>query len=153
MENETTPEVNEQVAPEANLSGPDLLAELAKVRAEAAARRVENRELKAAQEELQKYKDAEKTELERVTERAAQAESRLQSLTVEKLAREAAVAAGLAPELAEFLKGTTEEELAASAEALANKTKSTAPDLGPGTRGAPVRAEKTAADAFRSLFL
>lgn len=153
MENETNPEVNQQVAPETNLSGADLLAELAKVRAEAAARRVENRELKAAQEELQKYKDAEKSELERVTERAAQAESQLQSLKVEKLARAAAKAAGLDPDLAEFLRGTTEEELAASAEALANKTKSITPDLGQGPRGGPVRTEKTAADAFRSLFL
>lgn len=153
MEDETNTEDTTQVAPEATLSGADLLAELAKVRAEAAARRVENRELKAAQEELQKYKDAEKTELERVTERAAQAESQLQSLKVEKLARAAATAAGLDPDLAEFLRGTTEEELAASAEALASKTKSTAPDLGPGSRGGPVRTEKSAADTFRSLFL
>lgn len=129
------------------------LAELAKVRREAAAKRVENNQLKAAQEELQKYKDAEKTELERLTERATKAEERAQQLLRDKTARAAAKAAGLDPDLADFLKGSTEEELKASAEALAAKTKgNTSSDFIPGTRGGPVKAQPSASEQFRNIF-
>ena len=135
------------------MSESDLRAELSRVRREAAARRVENNELKAAQAELQKYKDAEKTELERLTERATKAEEQANALLRDKAARAAAKAAGLDADLAEFLKGSTAEELKASAEALAAKTKAnSAVDFIAGKRGAAVSAPTSAGEQFRNLF-
>lgn len=149
--NEPVAEV-EEAAP-TNMSEAELRAELARVRREAAAKRVENNQLKAAQAELQKYKDAEKTELERLTERATKAEERAASLAREKVARAAAKAAGLDPDLADFLKGSTEEELQASAEALAAKTKrDSGVDFIPGQRGGAVKAQPSASEQFRSIF-
>lgn len=142
----------ENTSTDEGLTASELLAELAKVRKEAAARRVENRELKATQEELQKYKDAEKTELERLTERANKAEESLAILSQASLKRDVALAAGLEPELADYLKGSTKEELESSAEILASKIKNNTTDLGGGRRGEPIRVQQTAAEAFRSLF-
>lgn len=147
------PVVETDESASSSMSEAELRAELAKVRREAAAKRVENNALKATQAELQKYKDAEKTELERLTERATKAEEQANALAREKAARAAAKAAGLDPELAEFLKGSTVEELQASAEALAAKTKTnTAVDFVPGKRGGPVSAPESASAAFRKLF-
>lgn len=133
-----------------------LRAELTKVRREAAAKRVDNNQLKETLAELQKYKDAEKSEFELLKERAEKAEAFVSTTKREKAAVAAAKAAGLDPELAEFLKGSNEEELMASAEALAArvaaKTPQT-PDLFAGKRGEPVRAETSPSDAFRAIFL
>lgn len=148
---ENVAEVDEVVT--ATMSEADLRAELTRVRREAAAKRVENNQLKAAQAELQKYKDAEKTELERLAERAQKAEEQASALVREKTARAAAKAAGLDPDLAEFLKGSTPEELKASAEALAAKTKAnSAVDFIAGKRGAAVTAPTSAGEQFRNLF-
>lgn len=132
------------------------LAELAKVRREAAGRRVSEKQLKADMAELQKYRDAEKTELERLTERAEKAERIAAEHAREKTARAAAKNAGLDPDLWDVLRGSTEEELAASAENLAQRvgTKE-AEKVDPlaGFRGGPVRpAHESNNEAFRALF-
>lgn len=138
------------------LTADQLRTELTKVRREAAAKRVENNALKATQAELQKYKDAEKSELELLTERATRAEAQAQSLAHEKLVLSIAKEAGLDADLADFLKGSDEESLRASATALAAKLGSKEPartDLFAGSRGEPVRAQTdNAASAFRNLF-
>lgn len=138
------------------LSHEQALAELAKVRREAAGRRLKTKEIEAQLAELQKYKDAEKTELELAIERASKAEEVASKLTREKTAEKAAKDAGLDPALAEFLKGNTEEELLESAKALAARVgvkQDSAPDLFAGGRGGPVRAGNNSnAEAFRQLF-
>lgn len=138
------------------LSHEQALAELARVRREAAARRVSEKQIKADLEERQARRDAEKTELERIAERAAKAEGELTKLQKERAARAAAKEAGLNPDLADLLKGETEEELLVSAKALAERMpapKASTPDLFPGTRGAAVGSTpKSTAEAFRELF-
>jgi len=137
-----------------SLTEAQLRAELAKVRREAAARRVKQRETDAALTELQKYKDAEKTEMQRIQERAEKAETEAAAYAKEKAALAAAKQAGLDPEFAEFLRGNTEEELAKSAAELAARIpKKPASDLLAGNRGGPVRSTgDSASDNFRKLF-
>lgn len=130
------------------------LAELAKVRREAAKHRTEKQTHKAALEELQKYKDAEKTELERVTERAQKAEQELAEVKREKAARAAAKAAGLDSDLADLVQGVTEEEMLASAKTLAERLESkNKPNLGNFNSGSgkPVKAPESASQAFRDF--
>lgn len=133
------------------------LAELAKVRREAAARRVSERQLKAEREELQRYRDAEKTELEKIAERAQRAEAELATVKREKMALDAAKAAGLGSEWADLVKGDSEEEMADSAQALAERIGSVKPAPPAGVfnsnTGQPVKAPESASEAFRkSLF-
>lgn len=134
------------------------IAELAKVRREAAKHRTEKQATKAALEELQKYKDAEKTELEKLTERAQRAEQELAQANREKAARAAVKAAGLDSEWADLVRGETEEELAASAKALAERvgTKTAAqPNLSAfnAAGGKPVKPSENASESFRNFLL
>lgn len=138
------------------LTAEQLRAELTKARREAAGRRVNENQLKKDMEDLQKYRDAEKTELELLKERAEKAEAAIAQSARENAARAAAKAAGLDPDLAEFLRGSTDEELKASAEALAERVGSKTDDaarLFAGSRGEPVRPVHDGnAEAFRKLF-
>jgi len=129
------------------------LAELSKVRREAAKHRTEKQAQKAVVEELQKYKDAEKTELEKAVERAQRAEQELTSVRREKAARDAAKAAGLDSELADLVQGETEEELAASAKALAERLGTAKPNLGNFNAGSktPIKAQENASEAFANF--
>lgn len=148
-------EVEETEAPAEELTPDQLRAALTKARREAAAKRVENKTLKAAADELQVIKDSQKTEYEKLVERAERAEAEANAARHERLARSVAKEAGLDPDLAEFLKGSTEDELRASAEKLKSKAgspKPAAPDLLGGSRGTPVRAGNDNAAAFRNMF-
>lgn len=133
------------------------LAELAKVRREAAKHRVEKQSHKAALEELQRYKDAEKTETERALERAQRAEQELAGLRREKAVRDAAKTAGLDSEWVDDVRGDTEEEILASAYALAERLGKYKSDQVPAgfnsAGGTPVRASESASDAFRNMLL
>lgn len=74
---------------------------------------------KAAFEELEKIKDADKSELQKATERAEEAEAKLGALQAEKdkstWAQEVSKATGIP---ADVLRGSTKEEMEAHAEAL-----------------------------------
>lgn len=132
------------------------LKELSKVRREAAKHRTEKQATKASLEELQRYKDAEKTELEKVTEKATAAEAELTELRREKAARAAAKTAGLDSEWVDLVKGSTEDELLASAKELAErlgKTKA-APAGFNSAGGKPVKADNdNSSEAFRNFLL
>jgi predicted nuclease with TOPRIM domain len=131
------------------------LKELAKVRREAAKHRTEKQQLKATADELQKYKDAEKTELEKVQERAQRAETEAAELRREKAARAAAKTAGLGSEWVDLVRGDTEEELLASAEALAERVGKAKVDEIPAgfnsAGGKAVKAPESASQAFRDF--
>lgn len=137
------------------LTKEQLVKELAKTRREAASNRVAKNELANTVSELQKYKDAEKTQLELLTERAERAELAAAEVLREKAARDAAKSAGLDPDLSDLLKGNTPEELAAHAAELKTRLGAASAgsvDLLGGNRGAPVKAQPSANDQFRSWF-
>lgn len=149
-----TTEVDDVSEETSGLTPEQALALVPKLRREAAKHRTEKQEAKALAAELQKYKDAEKTELERVAERAEKAERELNELRREKLARAAAKTAGLDSEWVDLVQGNTEEELLESAKALAErvgKKDTSAPFNSSG--GQPVRAPENANAAFRNFLL
>lgn len=146
-------EVDDASEETSGLTPEQALVLVPKLRREAAKHRTEKQEAKALAAELQKYKDAEKTELERVSERAAKAEAEAAELRREKYARVAAKTAELDLEWVDLIQGETEEEMLASAKALAERVKAkaaAAPFSSAG--GTPVTAPKSASQAFNDLF-
>lgn len=75
-------------------------------------------ELTAKAQELDRLKEAEKTELQRAQERYEQEKAKREALERDLLRSHVALAKGLPAELASRLQGETEEELAADADAL-----------------------------------
>lgn len=143
----------EEAAIEEGLTPEQALALVPKLRREAAKHRTEKQAAKALAEELQKYKDAEKTELEKLTERAQRAEQELTQARREKAARDAAKAAGLDSDLADLVQGDTEEEMLASAKKLAERLDSKKPNVSnfnSGNRN-PVKPPESASQAFRDF--
>jgi hypothetical protein len=98
-------------------------------------------DLKKKAVKLQQIEDGQKTEAQKLNDQLAAQAVELQALRVEKIRRSAASAAGLDPELAEFITAADEEEATEQAKKLAEKlkanTKSTAPDFKQGTRSTP----------------
>lgn len=115
-------------------------------------RELERRAAKA-ESELRKRDDAERTELERATARAEEAEARAgqaeRQVLVGKVAREHQ----LPPELAEALRGDTEDELVEHAKRLAKFVPTNgepSPDLGSGPRpGVPATGSAGFSDTIR----
>lgn len=112
---------------------------VAKLRKEAAAARVAAKEHEKAAAELAAIKDAQKSEVEKAAERAATAEARAAQLEAQVARERIAREKGLA-DFAEFLTGTTPDEIAASADALAAKLSTTRPP------GRPVETLQSAAN-------
>lgn len=129
-----------------------LKAELAKVRREAAARRVANKDKDKELEEFQKWKESQKSELEKALDRAKAAEAKAAKADKEKLQRRVAKEAGLDPDLADRLIGDTEDELLEDAKALAAKYRVSGTNLtAAGRRGQPVTSGKTASMTFNDF--
>lgn len=143
------------VAPEpAGRSSEEYESEIKQLRKEAAARRVQNREKDGELEEFRQWKESQKTEIEKISERAALAEKQLQSLQQERLQLKAAREAGLDLDLADRVRGDTEEEMLADAKALAERSsgRHVPPSvINPyaGRRGDPVGPEKSTGSIFR----
>ena len=85
-------------------------------------------ELEAAQAKLKEYEDRDKTDAEKAEEARKALEDRASKAEAELLRLKVASKAKLPPELAERLRGDTEEELEADAERLAELVKT---DEGP----------------------
>lgn len=127
-ETPTTPPVD---APGDEFKSPEskqaVLADLAKARAEA----------RAAKEQLQAIEDANLSELEKAKKAATEAASRLAEFESANLRQRVALDKGLPASLVSRLQGTTEDEVAADADALLALIKaprSPAPDPGQGPR-------------------
>lgn len=127
-ETPTTPVVDAAVdefkSPESKQA---VLADLAKARAEA----------RAAKEQLQAIEDANLSELEKAQKAASEAASRLAEFESANLRQRVALDKGLPASLVSRLQGTTEDEVAADADALLALIKaprSPAPDPGQGPR-------------------
>lgn len=124
------------------LSYEDMATELAKVRREAAERRVANREKEEELAEYRKWKESQMTELEKAQARAADLEKERRADLVEL----AITKFDLDAEDADLISGKTKEEILASAERIskrlgrkpAGEQENRNPNLFPGTRGKPV---------------
>lgn len=134
-ETPTTPPVD---APTDELKSPEskqaVLADLARARAEA----------KAAREQLQAIEDANLSELEKAQKAATEAASRLAEFESANLRQRVALDKGLPASLVSRLQGTTEDEVAADADALLALIKaprSPAPDPGQGPRPATTNGD------------
>lgn len=82
-----------------------------------------------AQALVTKFEDANKSELERATAKASEAESKLAEIQADNLRLRVASESGLASDMFEFLTGTTEEQLTAQADKLKAATAARVPRL------------------------
>lgn len=90
---------------------------------------------------LNQIESANLTELERAQKEAAQAKDALAALTKQALRDRVALTKGVPADLAEFLSGDTEDEIAAKADVLLARLKTPAspvPDPSQGSHGAPL---------------
>jgi hypothetical protein len=112
--------------------------------AERAAKKAAEKQLSELTKRLQEYEDRDKTEAQKLAERAAAAEQERDALMLTALRQRVALEKGLPAQLADRLKGSTEEEMSADADellALVPATDLTAapgprPDLSQGARSA-----------------
>jgi hypothetical protein len=89
-----------------------------KLRAEAAKYRTEAKQAAEKARQWDEHSEAQKSELEKAREAAQQAQAELQEARGEALRARVAASKGLPPALADRLRGTTEEEVEADADAL-----------------------------------
>lgn len=111
---ETTTATVEEIKPESDLgdAGKKALA------AERAAKKAAEKQLNELASKLAEYENRDKTEAQRLVERAEQAERERDALRVESLRARVAISKGLPADLMEFLTAEDEDELAAQAERL-----------------------------------
>lgn len=142
----TRQEHEESVRQEAEDKGKTLTqAEVDKIVADRVARErkkfADYDDLKKKAAKLRQIEDGQKTEAQKLNDQLAAQSIELQELRVEKIRRAAASAAGLDPDLAEFITAADEGEATEQARKLAERlkanTKSTAPDFKQGTRSTP----------------
>lgn len=120
---------------------------IAKLRKEAAGRRVSNKEKDAQLKEYADWKLSQMTEVERAKAEKAELQSELKALREENWRDKAAQKAGLDPDFADRVLGETYEEMFADAKrlaaALGKTTPRTASDALAGKRGKPVGGSAT----------
>jgi tRNA/tmRNA/rRNA uracil-C5-methylase (TrmA/RlmC/RlmD family) len=128
------------------LSYEDLQNELKKVRAEAASRRIANRELEEKAKRWEEYEESQKTELQKLQEALAERDKALANLSLEKEKQSLIKEFGLEDDDIDLLTGADvdtnrkiAEKLKAKAEKFNKNTSSSRPaDLLAGNRGTPV---------------
>jgi hypothetical protein len=142
----TRQDIADQVKQDAEDKGKTLTqAEVDKIVADRVARErkkfADYDDLKKKAAKLQQIEDGQKTEAQKLNDQLAAQSIELQELRVEKIRRAAASAAGLDPDLAEFITAADEGEATEQARKLAERlkanTRSTAPDFKQGTRSTP----------------
>jgi hypothetical protein len=136
---EATATAEQAVLPENDLgeAGKKALA------AERAAKKAAEKQLSELQKRLQEFEDRDKTEAQKLAERAAAAEQERDALRLTAMRQRIALEKGLPPQLADRLKGSTEEEMSSDADALlelvpvaGDATPGPRPDLSQGARSA-----------------
>lgn len=137
---------------------PDLASELEKWKSLARKNEQRAKENAAAAQKLAEFEDANKTELEKLTERAAAAEARAAQVELASVRNEIALEKGLTPSQAKRLVGSTRDELAADADELIADLKVSKPSAAPssdaqGKQGEPVGQVKqiTSRDELKSM--
>lgn len=112
--------------------------EIRQLRREAGNRRHQKKEVEARLAEYEKWKESQKSEVEKLRERAESAEAKLTTLQRERLQIKAAKEAGLDTDLADRIRGDSEEDMLEDAKLLAKKYSSKSVDAYAGRRGVPV---------------
>lgn len=136
----------------------ELAAEVARLRRENANKRVRNKDLDAKLKEHDDWKKSQLSDVERANAEKAEVEKELVLLRNEKLQATAAKKAKLDPDLADRIKGDTEEEMLEDARRLAKRypasASANADTMFAGTRGNPVGHDKDESenDWFRNQF-
>lgn len=105
-------EPNDQQQPEVKPAADNLPPEVK------AALRKANKEAETLRLKLKELEDKDKSEAEKLVERLATAERERDALRTEAVRARVALTKGLPPELADRLRGDTEDEMAADADAL-----------------------------------
>ena len=160
-----TPEGNEDKNSKLkSLPVDELVNHILELRQENAKHRTEKNAASKELEEFQKWKDSQKTELEKLQEENATLKKDLGLTKKEKLAAAVGKKAGLDPDLYEFIKGSSEDEMLASAQKLAEKYPASASNADPtkvaqllaGKRGTPltegtIDANELANNALRQI--
>lgn len=131
--------------------------EIRSLRKEAGGRRTANKELNAEIDEYRKWKDQQKSELEKATERATQAEADLAELRHEKLQRDIAKEVGLDEAYAVRIRGKSKDEMLADAQELLELSGNRrSPDAFSGSSASGnrvVRAPASTEDQFKQWLL
>jgi hypothetical protein len=142
---EVTPVETTEVTAEETTT--DVSAELEKWKALARKNEQRAKENANAAQRLSEIEEANKSEFEKLAERAAAAEARADQIELSAARNEIALQKGLTPSQAKRLVGTTREELAADADDLLADLKASAPSVAPssdaqGKQGEPVGQAK-----------
>lgn len=141
---------------EEKLTPEQLRAELAKVRREAAAKRVSNKELDAKLKEYEEWKKSQMSEAERLKAERDELAAKVAATDKEKLQRDVAREAKLSVKFADRIRGNTREEMLEDAKALAKDLPAAggANALMAGNRGTAVGAgaARSEDEWFRELF-
>lgn len=148
----------ETTTPELEATTPDLTSELEKWKALARKNETRAKENAEAAQKLAEIENANKTEVEKLTERAAAAEARAAQVELASIRNEIALEKGLTPSQAKRLVGSTRDELAADADDLLADLKVSKPSTAPssdaqGKQGEPVGQVKqiTSRDQLKSM--
>lgn len=123
---------------------PKIKAKIEKANREARNLRQRLRELEPLAKKFKDSEQASKTEAQKLSEQLAEAQVELQGLRVEGIRRDAALQAGLDPDLAEFITAADPEEALAQAKRLAKRTTPPEPprgDFRQGTRTQPAQKQ------------
>lgn len=134
-ENPTEPASGEVTATEPKVA--DVPPEVKKALREA------NKEAETLRRKLKEFEDAQKSEAEKLAERASLAEAELQALRVESIRSRVALTKGVPADLLEFLTASDEESLADQADRLLARLAPAAPgrpagDVDQGVRTTPL---------------
>lgn len=132
---------------------PKVKAKIEKANREARSLRQRLRELEPLAKKFKESEQASKTEAEKLSEQLAEAHVELQGFRVEGIRRQAAVKAGLDPDLAEFITATDEDTAFEQAKRLAKRTATPEPprgDFRQGTRSQPA-SKRDNNDLLRGL--
>lgn len=136
---------------QSSLTLDEALAELAKVRQEAAARRVAGKQQEAELDEFRKWKESQMSEAERLAARLAESESSTRAAWIES----AVARHGVPAELADLVTGTSRDEIDSVAKRLGSLSNPGVPPAAQpkeptafgGRVGAPVASKRGATDA------
>lgn len=128
--------------------------EMSRLRGEAAGRRVANKEKDKELDEYRSWKEQQKSELERQTERATKAEQDLAELRLGKLREDIAKEVGLDPDLADRIRGESKDELLKDAKAMVEKVGKHVAPADPsflfGSAAKPARGKQSTSEQFNN---
>jgi hypothetical protein len=144
------PEPQNEPAHVSTLSHEDALKELAKVRSEAASRRVANKELEAQAQKWKEYEESQKSELQKLQDAVAERDKRIAEKELEVTRSKIAREFNVSDDDLDLLNGD-EENMKRLAAKLGNKKSSNdsrPPDLLAGNRGTPVNKNAQSTSNF-----